>query len=169
MGHNLTSCDLVWGHSHLAVGHLRHTRMTIVKHMKMSRYCCTEKNIATLKFFGVKFLVFAMTLKRGSRSNGCHAKKGIGKYYLSAGLFDRNPCSFWMGHQCFPHWITCEHWTLTHKTHKVGHGDLFFCLQGKGLLRSLHTWLGPPISKNLVSARWDHFWGKLWITHTATC
>ena len=160
MGHDLTSCDLVWGHNHLAAGHLRHITMIIVKHMKISRYCFIEKIVATFKFCWVKFLLFAMTLNKGSRSNGCHVKKGIDKYFLSASLFDCNPFSFWMGRQCFPHWITCKNWTLTHKTHKVGHGDLIFCLQGKGPLRSSHTWYGPPISKNSISARWGHFWPK---------
>ena len=110
-----------------------------MKRIELSRYCFRWKFLPAFKFDQVKFLLSAMTLRKGSWSNEWYVRKGLDKCVLTADQFDHNQ-RLWKDYiQWCPHWITCKNWTLTHKIQKVGHSDLVLGVIGRGHLRCLET------------------------------
>ena len=87
------ACDLIVGHNDLMSGLILHLGQTITKAKKCVDITAVNIFLPSFKLYQVKFLMSAMTLKKGSRSNCWYVGKHCDKCVLTADLFDYIPYS----------------------------------------------------------------------------
>ena len=83
----MTSCDLIPGHSDLIFWSLGDMLVTIINHAETDRLHSCEPFVPHLNLDQVRFQTSAVTLRKGSRSNGWYVRKGLGDSVLPANQF----------------------------------------------------------------------------------